>query len=119
MIVRSIDQNNDWTFGKGKSDYKADVLAVAQIIKTRLQSFLADCWFALSEGIDWFNLLGSKKQLDLRLAISRTIIESDGVKSLVEVDFKYDAKRKITITYSVITVYGDLSASEELELLGA
>ena len=39
MKVRAIDINNDWTFGRGLQDYKLNDRAVAQNVKTRLQSF--------------------------------------------------------------------------------
>lgn len=110
MRVRGVDALNDWTFGKGKSDYKTGVNAVAQNIKTRLQSFLADCFFEVDAGIDWFNLMGSKSIIELRLKISATILNTPEVISLVELSFNLSPNRRIiTITYSVETVYGRLN----------
>lgn len=106
MIVRAVDENNDWLFGKGLSDYKYDVQALAQVIQTRLQSHLGDCFFALTEGIDWFNLLGSKRVLDFKLALSTTILNTEGVTGLVELNIITTPNRRFTISYSVNTVYG-------------
>jgi hypothetical protein len=107
MIVRSIDGNNDWLFGKGKNDYKKDRSAIAQNIKTRLQSFLGDCFFALSDGIDWFNLLGSKNVLELRLAISSVILNTQGVTEIVSVNvIENNSSRTLSVQYEVNTVLG-------------
>lgn len=107
MIVRSIDADNDWRFGKGRNDYKKDQKAVSQSLKTRLQSFLGDCFFALNEGIDWFNLLGSKNILELRLAISAMILNTTDVTEIVSVNLIRSAEtRSLTIQYEVNTVFG-------------
>lgn len=106
MIVRRITNENDWTFGKGKNNYLTDSSAVAQNVKTRLQSFLGDCFFSLQSGIDWFNLLGSKEQVKLRLAISTTILNTDNVTKLNELTVDVSEDRKISISYSISTIYG-------------
>ncbi len=107
MIVRSIDADNDWNFGKGKNDYVRNNAAIMQNIKTRLQSFLGDCFFDIPAGVDWLNLLGSKNVVALRLAIDTCILNTTGVTGFAkptEVDFDH-VTRLITITYSVNTVY--------------
>lgn len=106
MIVRAVDVNNDWQFGKGRNDYQSGINAIEQNIKTRLQSFLGDCFFAISEGIDWFNLLGSKNQIALELAVRAVILNTDQVTGLVSSSVDVDAfTRRITMTYKVNTVY--------------
>lgn len=111
MIVRGVDSNNDWLFGKGKSDYKYNLNALSQNIKTRLQSFLGDCFFAQSEGIDWWSLLGSKRLLDLRLSVATTLLNTEGVTGITEVSVAVDGKRNVKILYAVTTVFGDLKNS--------
>ncbi len=106
MIVRAIDADNDWQFGKGRNDYRANIEAVEQMIKTRLQSFLGDCFFAINEGLDWFNLLGSKNQLALELAVRAVILNTEKVTSIVTSSTSLDSStRRITMTYVVNTVY--------------
>ena len=114
MIVRGIDSNNDWMRGKGKSDYRKDRSAVAQNIKTRLQSYLGDCFFKQSDGIDWWNLLGQKDVRNLRLAISTCILNTDGVVSMAELSVNLDSERHVKIVYSVLTAYGQLDRQETL-----
>jgi len=115
MSVRAIDGTGDWSFGKGKSDYRIKVNEVAQNIKTRLQSFIGDCFFASNAGVDWFNLLGQKNILQLRLNISATILNTQDVTGLIEVLTVLDEERKLTITYSVTTSYGTIT-NESVEI---
>ncbi len=106
MIVRAIDTQNDWTYGRGFQDYKSGNIAVAQNIKTRLQSFLNDCFFAKSVGIDWFNLLGGKSQLALQLAISSTIANTNFVSKVLQLSIELDSSRELLVQYSVTTSFG-------------
>lgn len=105
MRVRAIDDNNDWTYGQGQNNYKSGQNAIQQNIQTRLQSFLGDCFFNLAAGIDWFNLLGQKSLLQLQLAISAVILNTEGVSGIVSLNFDLQTDRNLIISYSV-TVYG-------------
>lgn len=111
MKVRSVDFNNDWEFGKGKSNYKSAVNACAQNIKTRLQSFLGDCFFSTDSGLDWFKFMGGKNMIELKLAVAATILKTPDVVSIEEVSTSRDNDRAITIKYSVQTVYGRINQS--------
>ena len=111
--VRSIDTLNDWTFGKGRNDYKTGQTAVAQNIKTRLQSFLGDCFFSLESGLDWFNYNGSKNQLELRLAVTSIILNTNEVVSVREILISLSESRNFLLTYEVQTVYGTLRQTVE------
>ena len=106
MIVRAIDSNGDWLFGKGINDYRTDNDAITQSIGTRLRSLLGNCFFDLGAGIDWFNLLGSKNQPGLNLAISSTILNTEGVTGLLQLSSNLDfVDRSFSVTYKVQTVY--------------
>lgn len=106
MRVRAIDENNDWTFGRGLQDYKENDRAVSQNIKTRLQSFYRDCFFDLDAGLDWFNLLGRGTKNLLLLAVKMVISQTEGVFGINNVDVQYDEySRHITITYDIKTIY--------------
>lgn len=119
MIVRTLDSDHDWTFGRGKNNYLSANKAVAQSINTRLNSFLNDCFFDINAGLDWFNLIGSKNKLALELAISNEILNTENVIALLELSTNLDNNREITISYSVTTVYtgaGTLRSSASLTL---
>lgn len=109
MRVRAIDSDGDWTYGKGRNDYKSGVLATAQNIKTRLNSFLGDCFFDTGAGIDWFNLLGAKSELNLSLALRATIINTRDVTGLLELFFILDEERHAAISYKVQTTYSTVA----------
>lgn len=116
MRVRGIDINNDWLFGKGQSDYKTARDAVAQDIKTRLQSFLGDCFFALEAGVDWFHLLGGKSVPAISLSVRTTILNTEGVTKLNEISVTLDEARLLTLVYSVNTIYGEITNEEQINL---
>ena len=117
MIVRGLDASGDFLFGKGKNDYKSNNDAVAQNIKTRLYSFLGDCFWAIDQGLDWWNLLGSKNQLALQLAVNATILNTEGVTGIIASSVNLSNNRKITISYTVTTVYSGLSANRTVTSL--
>lgn len=105
MIVRAIDTEGDWTFGKGRNDYLRDLFATTQDINCRLKEFLGDCFFDIESGIDWFNLLGSKNIVGLNLAIKRVILNTQNVSGVVELSLNVFADRKGILTYEVATSY--------------
>lgn len=108
MSVRAIDENRDWQFGQGLQSYRNGTEEIAQMIKTRVLSFLGDCFFDTGAGIDWINLLGkgSQRERDLRKSISLTILETPGVVALNSVDVAMDAvSRNLIISYNVATIY--------------
>jgi hypothetical protein len=111
MRVRSLDSNGDWTFGQGLLDYKTGNDAIAQSIKTRLNSFLGDCFFNLGAGIDWFNLIGSKNEIGLNLAISTTILNTENVTGILELSTTLDNNRVFTVNYQVQTTYSSLNGT--------
>lgn len=115
MRVRAIDNNRDWLFGKGRNNYVTDTDGVAQSVATRLRSFLGDAFFAQTEGIDWFNLLGGKDQTAISLAVSATILRTTDVTALNNFNLRLDrVTRLITISYEVSTIFGDTTQSIEI-----
>lgn len=109
MRVRALDVNHDWTFGTGKNNYLVGNNAIAQNIDTRLLSFLGDCFFDTGAGIDWFNLLGSKNELALNLAITAVILNTVGVTGLLQVSINLDINRNLTVVYRVQTTFSQAS----------
>jgi len=106
LITRAIDSDNDWRFGNGSGNYLSEQDALMQNIKTRIQSFYGDCYFDLTAGIDWFNLLGAKSQAAIKNAIAVVILNTTGVQSIDSLELKLDENRQLAITYSVTSIYG-------------
>lgn len=110
MIHRALDTKHDWTFGKGKSNFSRGADAIKLNLKTRLLSWKGDCFFALSEGVDYNNLLdiGTKALLDQD--IKRVINQSEGVlriesfSSIINSDRGYEANITVFSTYGRIQI---------------
>lgn len=105
MSIRNLDSNHDWTFGASKSNYVTENQEIALNLKTRILSFLGDCFFAVNDGIDWFNLLDYRYQDRLELALQEVIIQTPGVTGINSVDIITNADRKITVSYDIQTIY--------------
>lgn len=104
--VRVLDNDHDWTFGKGANDYLVDGPAVNQNIKTRLLSFLGDCFFDVEAGIDWFNLCGGKNEPALVLAVKTTILNTAYVIGLEELKVLLSRDTRLEdMSYKVTTVF--------------
>lgn len=107
MIIRNNTPDGDWNFGKGKSDYKRNLLAIMLNIQTRLLSWKGDCFFALAEGVDYDNLLdvGTKDLLDSD--VKRVILQSEGVLKITEYESDIVREtREFSCRATIITIYG-------------
>jgi len=105
MIFRNLDENHDFTFGKGKQDMTAQNKAIGLNIKTRIMSWVGDCFFDQKAGIDWINRLGSKSQRTLlELDLRRIIQQSEGVTGILSFDTVLNG-RNFNAYYSVQTIY--------------
>lgn len=95
----------DWTFGKGKNNYVKENAALGLNIRTRIQSWLNDCFFNTKAGIDWTNRIGSKNQRALLEAdIRRQILQATGVTGILEFSTELDG-RNFTANYTITTIY--------------
>lgn len=109
MLFREIAATNDWAFGQGKGSYFTREKAIGANIKTRLLFFLNDCFFAMSTGIDWWNLLGTKNPAALNnilIATRQVIASSEGVVKINSVTVDYNSvARSVTISYNIDSIY--------------
>ena len=104
---RNLDSDGAWRFGKGLNDYVRNVDAVALDVKTRLQSWLKDCFFAQDEGINWKKRLGSKDQRRLlEQDIKTTILQTDNVAAIISLSTQV-VDRKFTATYNITTTFSE------------
>jgi len=105
MIVRALDTNGNWVFGRGKSSYKKGLDAIKQSIMTRLKSWKYNCYFAPEDGVDYNNYLdiGTKDLLDLN--IKNVILGTYGVIRITSYVSTISV-RAITISCYVVTIFG-------------
>lgn len=120
MIIRSLDGNHDFNFGKGIQSYVNNDKAIAENIDTRLLSFLNDCFFDMNSGIDWFRLLGTKNtKEEIILSCRAVILQSYGAVKVNKIDVVFDSNsRHITITYNIDTIFTQ-QFSQNLEVINA
>lgn len=116
-MTRGLDGNGDWIFGTGINAYVTGNAEVALNIQTRLSCFLGDCFFDASSGINWFNLLGSKQQVALQLAVNATILNTPKVTGGLQSSVVYNSTtRNISIVYQVQTIYSQLSNTYQYDV---
>lgn len=120
MRVRALDVVGDWEYGKGANDYKIQNAAIAQNIQTRLLSFYGNCFFDGTAGIDWFTFLaGSKNQLAVNLAVSATILATEGVTGILQLNLNLDRfTRNLSISYKVTTTFSTITGLFTYDLNG-
>ena len=105
MIFRNLDANGDWQFGQGLQSYVSGVDAIGLNIKTRILSWVGDCFFDIKAGIDWTNRLSLKNQKKLLDAeLRRIILQSYGVTAITSFDTVLIG-RTYKATYAVNTIY--------------
>jgi hypothetical protein len=112
MSFKNLDSNHDWTFGKGKQNYLENNAEIMMNIKTRLLSFLGDCFFATNEGIDWWNLLSEKDRKKIILECKKVINSTPNVRRVSSVDFLENEKRELIINYNIDTIFSRNIKSE-------
>ena len=105
MSFRNLDSDHDWVFGNGRSCYVTENLEVGLNIKTRLLSFLGDCFFAPLEGIDWWHLMEYNKREEAENAIANTISTTPDVMQINQIDSILNARRELIISYDIDTIY--------------
>jgi hypothetical protein len=106
MKVRKLDSLDDWTFGSGLSGLIKDQGAIEQNLKTRLSSWLGDCFWAMQDGIDYKALLDKGQEDTLTLAIKSVILATQGIVGITSLSVSLSAAREYTISCTIDTIYG-------------
>lgn len=105
MIVRALDSNGDWTFGQGKQNYLSGQQAIAQCIQTRTLSFLNNCPWAMSFGIDWITLLGKTNTLtQIQLNVRSMILQTFGVLRINYLSVSF-INRQLSMVFNIDTIF--------------
>ena len=107
MIIRNSTSTGDFTFGKGLSDYLTNQDAILHNVKTRIQSWKGDCFYAVAEGVDYNNLLDISTKNLLDSDVKRVIFQSEGVIkiNLFESELDY-SDRAYSGQATVTTIFG-------------
>lgn len=106
MIIRKVDEDNDWQFGKGLSNYARNDQAIGQNIKSRVLSWVGDCFFALPEGVDWKGRLDVGQQKALTEEVRTIILQSFGVVGVQSVQVLFNStSRLFSVQYEADTIF--------------
>lgn len=117
MRFRNLTSDGDWCFGKGRNSFLMNDSALMMNIRTRLLSFLGDCFFDEEAGIDWWNLLGGKDLRSLLASVQRVVLRSTQVKRIVDLDYTLN-NRVFSIRLSVEFADGQI-LTDTVEILNA
>lgn len=116
-IVRALDLDGDWVFGKGTQNYRRNVWQVGQRICTHIRSWYRNCFFDMEAGIDWGNLLGyyttSKK---IAQSVRYQIHSIEEITNINDLSLNLDENRRLSLIYSVDTIYGVVDDKVEILL---
>lgn len=113
MIIRAIDAAGDWEFGKGLASYNTGEAAIDENIKTRLLSWVGDCFFAAQEGVDWRSRLEVGQEENLKEELKSVILQSFGVVGLNTISFDFNHKTRLfNVQYDITTIYSQSFQSQ-------
>ena len=106
MSVRKITSDNDFTFGAGLSNYVSESDEIKQNVKTRVQMWKENCFFALLDGVDYNRYLTGLESTSklLEADIRRVIVQTFGVAELQLLEIKND-DRELQISYKITDIY--------------
>lgn len=113
--VRRLDNNWDPVFGNGQNNYLTDVNAVMQIIKSRLQLWLAEWWEDQADGLSMIQkILGStrKDKTLIDRLIQKRIMGTKYVTGIASFQSSFSsATRGYSCTVTVYTQFGAITVT--------
>ncbi len=111
------NEAGDWVFGIGGQAYKTKVQMVAQRIATHIRSWYHDCFFDYEFGIAWRELIGHyRTQKQTALEVRRMINSISEVTKINDLSLVLDEERRLSLYYSVDTIYGVVEQKVEILL---
>ena len=117
MIIRALDDDGDFVFGKGRQSYLNGQNAVALNIKTRLKMFKYDCfWDMINVWVDWLGLMRQKNTGNqIALSCRSVILKSFGVTRLNQISASV-VNRKLSIKYNCNSTFS-VQNNQQVEVL--
>lgn len=107
MKVRALDSNWDWKWGRSRQDYADESLGVAYDVKQKILCWYRDCFFDMTTGIDYKNLLGAKgTKSEIDNSVKKIIITNPDITEMTYFESSV-TNRKYTATIRFKTIYGE------------
>lgn len=108
MRYRRLDENGDYSFGRGGGDFLVDTpAAVAQAVSTRLRLWYGEWFLDTADGMPWSErVLGAHTRLR-DAAIRRRVLNTPGVRKLNSYTSQVDGEsRRFSVQMEIETAYG-------------
>ena len=121
MKNRRLDENWDYVFGHGTSDYLTGRDAVGQAVKSRLLLLYGEWWEDQQDGLPLFEKIlaspGSDRNLQaVDIILKQRIEDTTDVLGITSYDSQFNRdKRAYDFTCAIETVYGRLYVSNVKE----
>lgn len=119
MRVSGLTSTGDWSFGRGRANYKSASDAVGQNIVTRLRSFKRDWYLDSEANVDWLRLLSTRgiRTETIRQQVERVVRSTEGVARVDRIQANLNrATRNLTITVNVVDVYNERLLLEDIAI---
>lgn len=113
-----LDSNHDIIIGRGATRV-GGVQYVAQLVKCRLMTLLGEWQNDTSLGVPWFEQILTKnsKVADIQVVIANIIRNTNHVRQIISLEVLGDYRnRKLTINFTAISDYGDVTELVEWRL---
>jgi hypothetical protein len=117
MRVRAQDQNGDYTFGSGSSNFLVNSpQAVAQLVVTALKLFRGDWFLDTTAGVPWkTQVLGFNTQSLYDIAVQNAIRGVQGVVCITSYRSSLNkTTRELSIVAEIATAFGNTSFTTSL-----
>lgn len=115
MKTRALDQDGDFMFGRGLQSCVTEKNALMQNVKTRLRQWRNNCFFAMSEGVDYTNYLDIGRKYLLDLDVKRVILQTKGVLRITTFNSTLNTtSRGLSIQATIETVFGNVPIETEV-----
>lgn len=118
MRYRALDQNGDFSFGRGGLNFLQDSPeAVAQHVKTRLLLSQGEWFLDVNEGTPWnTQILGEGTMNTYNLAIRERILGTQGVTEISAYSSTLNRDtRQLAVTATISTIYGATTFEQVLQ----
>lgn len=117
MRYRKQDENGDYSFGNGQSNFfKDSPEAVAQAVKTRLLLWRGEWFLNVEEGTAYLQgVIGKHDDITRDSVLRSRILGTEGVTKIVSYDSTIDREnRKLNLSVTIDTIYGETTIQEAI-----
>lgn len=110
-----LDSSGDWAVSGGKLQLATERDEIAQIVATRLRTFLGEWFLDVRIGVPWFSKILKKNPnpAEVEALLIQTIVESPGIVTLNTFELSLDNKtRKLKVNFEAQSLAGVINFSE-------